>query len=246
MPEGRRLKGSYSVGLATREAILKSATELIAEVGYHGISLRDLARHVGISHPAVVYHFPNKESLIRAVVVRWEEAYGAIDVAIDPQTDELVIHGLKIESYSELAMCLMRLTKREDADIMLALSAVVACEATAQDHPARDYIIARREIILDFLTAQAEKAREEGSLGFVIPADRLADMILTYWQGTGLQSRYMVNGESALDTIAKFLATCIVQMKVTPDTLVELSGHVSEEIADVYVRVMYFVRHIIE
>lgn len=246
MSEERKAKGSYSVGIATREAILKSATELIAEVGYHGISLRDLARRVGISHPAVVYHFPNKESLIRAVIVRWEDAYGAIDVEIDSETGELVIRGLKIESYRDLAICLMRLAKREDAETMLGLSAIVACEATAHDHPARDYIIARRRLIVQFLTEQAEKDRKEGVLGFVMPPENMADMILTFWQGTGLQSRYMVNSDSPLDIIASFLATCIVQLKVTPDALVEFSGHISEDIADVYVRVMYFVRHIAE
>lgn len=246
MSEERKVKGSYSVGIATREAILTSATALIAEVGYHGISLRDLARHVGISHPAVVYHFPNKETLIRAVIARWEEAYGAIDVEIDADTGELTIRGLKINSYRDLAICLMRLAKREDAETMLGLSAVVACEATAHDHPARDYFIARRQLILTFLSEQAEAARQEGALGFLIPAERMADMVLTFWQGTGLQSRYMVNSESPLDIIASFLATCIVQLKVTPDTLVEFSGHVSEDIADVYVRVMYFVRHIVE
>ncbi|RRC95040.1 TetR/AcrR family transcriptional regulator [Schaalia canis] len=246
MPEGRKPKGSYSVGIATREAILKSATELIAQVGYHGIALRDLARHVGISHPAVIYHFPNKEALIRAVIVRWEDAYGAIDVEIDPNTDELVIHGLKIKSYRELAICLMRLAKREDADVVLGLSAIVACEATANDHPVREYINARRELILDFLASQAEKDREKGALEFLMPAERMADMILTFWQGTGLQSRYMVKSDSSLDVIASFLATCIVQLKITPDALVEFSGQISEDIADVYVRVMHFVRHISE
>ena len=66
----KRERGPYQSGLARREAILDAAVDLLAEVGYHGMSLRDVARHVGISHPGVIYHFPSKEALLMSVVQR--------------------------------------------------------------------------------------------------------------------------------------------------------------------------------
>ena len=66
MTAQRKPRGAYSVGQATRESILSAAMVLIAERGYNGFSLRDLGRRVGISHPAVVYHFPSKEAILRS------------------------------------------------------------------------------------------------------------------------------------------------------------------------------------
>ena len=73
MTTQRKARGAYSVGQATRESILSAAMVLIAERGYNGFSLRDLGRRVGISHPAVVYHFPSKEAILRSAIQRHEE-----------------------------------------------------------------------------------------------------------------------------------------------------------------------------
>ena len=40
-----------------REEILAGAAEMFAEHGYHGASLRDISRHIGISHPGLMHHF---------------------------------------------------------------------------------------------------------------------------------------------------------------------------------------------
>lgn len=42
-------RGPYAGGVARREAILDATVDMIAEVGYHGLSMRDVARRVGIS-----------------------------------------------------------------------------------------------------------------------------------------------------------------------------------------------------
>ena len=73
MTTGRKNRGSYSTGLATRESILNVAMSLISRRGFAGISLRDIGREVGISHPAVIYHFPSKEALLGSVINRMEE-----------------------------------------------------------------------------------------------------------------------------------------------------------------------------
>jgi len=48
-------------------ALLDAAVRQIAEVGVRGMSLREVARMVGVSHAAVYRHFPSKESLIAKV-----------------------------------------------------------------------------------------------------------------------------------------------------------------------------------
>lgn len=51
-----------------REEILEGAAEMFAEHGYRGASLRDISRHIGISHPGLMHHFPSKEILLDSVI----------------------------------------------------------------------------------------------------------------------------------------------------------------------------------
>ncbi|MGP9539376.1 TetR/AcrR family transcriptional regulator [Brachybacterium sp. AOP43-C2-M15] len=67
-------------GSARREEILDAASALFAERGYHGASLRDISRRVGISHPGMLHHFSSKDALLSAVVDRLEaHAQGLLD-----------------------------------------------------------------------------------------------------------------------------------------------------------------------
>jgi AcrR family transcriptional regulator len=51
--------------------ILAESLELIAEVGYHGASLRELAKRLGISQPSLYHYFASKEELAEQII----EAY---------------------------------------------------------------------------------------------------------------------------------------------------------------------------
>ena len=51
----------------TKEALLQSATQVFAELGYHGASLRDLAQHAKVNQALISYHFGSKEGLYLAV-----------------------------------------------------------------------------------------------------------------------------------------------------------------------------------
>jgi AcrR family transcriptional regulator len=58
----------------TRRRILDTARSLFAEQGYSGTSVRLIARELGLSDPAVYYHFPSKHDLYLALLV--EPEYG--------------------------------------------------------------------------------------------------------------------------------------------------------------------------
>ncbi|HHJ13640.1 MAG TPA: TetR/AcrR family transcriptional regulator [Gammaproteobacteria bacterium] len=61
----KRLKGSER-----RAAILAVAKVLFSDKGYHGVSVDEIARRVGVS-PAILYrHFPSKEALYEEVLNR--------------------------------------------------------------------------------------------------------------------------------------------------------------------------------
>lgn len=55
---------------ASIERILDAAEQLFAEFGYHGVTLKDVAKKVGVSSTLIHYHFSGKESLFEAVWAR--------------------------------------------------------------------------------------------------------------------------------------------------------------------------------
>ena len=64
----------------TRAHILAAAAELAKEKGAAHISLEAIAKRAGISKGGLLYHFPRKDALIRAMV---ERHLGEIDAVLD-------------------------------------------------------------------------------------------------------------------------------------------------------------------
>src|SRR3569833_1671038 len=66
----RRDNHKARVREASIERILDAAEQLFAEFGYHGVTLKDVAKKVGVSSTLIHYHFSGKESLFEAVWAR--------------------------------------------------------------------------------------------------------------------------------------------------------------------------------
>ena len=54
-------------------AVLAEALELIGERGYHGASLRELAKRLGISQPSLYHYFATKEELVEQIIDAYSE-----------------------------------------------------------------------------------------------------------------------------------------------------------------------------
>jgi AcrR family transcriptional regulator len=54
---------------ARRAEILSAAAELFAQRGYHGVSIGDLGRAVGLTGPALYRHFRGKEALLAEMLL---------------------------------------------------------------------------------------------------------------------------------------------------------------------------------
>ena len=53
-----------------KEACIQAAREVIAEQGIEGLSLRDVARKLGVSHQAPYRHYPSRDHLLAAIMQR--------------------------------------------------------------------------------------------------------------------------------------------------------------------------------
>lgn len=130
----RAQEGATPAASARREAILDSASALFAERGYHGASLRDISRRVGISHPGMLHHFPSKEVLLGAVIDRLEaHAQGLLD-----SVDALV------GSPQSLRAALVG--PWDPREHSMALLSTLSAEVVNPDHPGR-YRIARLRLV---------------------------------------------------------------------------------------------------
>ena len=58
-----------------RAALIARATEVIATGGVDALSLRELARDIGVSHGAPGRHFPDKQALLDAVALTVSAGY---------------------------------------------------------------------------------------------------------------------------------------------------------------------------
>lgn len=64
-----------------RPALIKAALRAIADEGPDGFTLRDVARRVGVSPPAVYRHFRDKEDLLVAVAAECADRLAAMMIA---------------------------------------------------------------------------------------------------------------------------------------------------------------------
>ena len=68
-----------------RNTIIDKAKSLFIEHGYHGLSMREIAEEVGVSKPALYYHFKDKEELFCAVLYNGIEEIGAMIDSINSE-----------------------------------------------------------------------------------------------------------------------------------------------------------------
>jgi AcrR family transcriptional regulator len=61
--------------LALKEACVRAAREVIAEHGIEHLSLREVARKLGVSHQAPYRHYPSRDHLLAEVLRRCFEAF---------------------------------------------------------------------------------------------------------------------------------------------------------------------------
>ncbi|AYY13146.1 TetR/AcrR family transcriptional regulator [Actinobacteria bacterium YIM 96077] len=165
------VKTSAERGETTRAAILEAAADLIAEMGWGGVSTRAIAERAGVPHGAVSYHFRGKGELLR------EAALAAIDTlfteplpALDNATVDDVI-AAAAQWYVQ------GLTERRQA---LVVEVMMAC---TRDEKLRDRFA---ELLDQYRTMLADVIRaeqERGSIAADIDATALASALIAALDG---------------------------------------------------------------
>jgi AcrR family transcriptional regulator len=72
-----------------REHLLQAASEIVLQSGVNAMTLEAVAKQANVSKGGLLYHFPNKEALIEAMIKRLEQQFeGAIEAEIERELAE--------------------------------------------------------------------------------------------------------------------------------------------------------------
>ncbi|MGW4057832.1 TetR/AcrR family transcriptional regulator [Amycolatopsis sp. NPDC004747] len=123
------MTGGYLKGRIRREDIITAAAAAYGELGYHGSSLREIAKRVGISHAGLLYYFPTKEALLAAVLERRDAEDSERERLTVPPGLEVLRHFVALAEHNVRHPGIVDLYSR------------LAAEAVAPDHPAHEYFV---------------------------------------------------------------------------------------------------------
>jgi AcrR family transcriptional regulator len=68
--QARPTKRIRRTAAEARRLILDAAEKRLAEQGPEGIRLQDIAKDIGVSHPAILHHFESRDGLVKALIRR--------------------------------------------------------------------------------------------------------------------------------------------------------------------------------
>lgn len=167
--------GHYAKGLAKREAILDAALPVFGQSGFHGASLREIARQGGVSHQSLMHYFPTKDELLLAVLRRRDER---LRRHFDDEG------GMRLTELVDLA--------EDNVDVpgVIQLFNTASAESTSPEHPAHDYYADFYQRIVASTSRYLGVAEERGLLAPGFTAETAARIVLAVQDGLQLQWLY--------------------------------------------------------
>lgn len=203
-------RGGYAKGDLSKETILDAAVELFGLNGYMGTSLRDVAKHAGLTHSGLLHHFPNKVALLTGVIERK-----------DKKDHESATAQGNTEMFSKDAF-LNLMSGNQQRPEVTRLFLMLAAEATNPDNPGREYFIDRYQWVRGIIMGMMQSSQGAGLMRSDVDPELTARMMMALMDGIQLQ--WLMNkdqqGEDgvALDVMAEFFKILGIDSDVPSQT----------------------------
>lgn len=153
--------------------------------------MSEIAKGAGMTLPGITNHFPTKAALLEEVLTLRD---------LDANTHLEGREGV------DLLVGLIRIAARDEADRNLTqLFAILAAEATSDDHPAHAYFRDRYELVLENVQRAFEHAAEAGDLRPGVNPVAAAQGYIALSDGMQLQRLYGVGGRSQAEIGTRYL-----------------------------------------
>lgn len=172
---GAGKRGKYLRGIATHEAIVAAAREVLAERGFHGASISLIAERSGISPSGVQHHFGSKEDILLAAIEDRFEWYRIwMRTRIDRGDNSLETHVALMQQFA-------------DTPSDMAWHVALAGASIDAAHPAHDWFDKRYDLIREVITAQVSADQESGIVRDDLSAENVAIGLIALTEGILLQ-----------------------------------------------------------
>jgi AcrR family transcriptional regulator len=158
-------------GSRTRARILDAAEELFANAGYNATSLAQVAELVGITQPAVLYHFPSKEALLIGLLNERDEA------ALDDTCEGLAV----IDALADL------FRKSFNSPQLVRLFTVILTESLAPEHPAHLFVRDRHDEGHDDVLRRLKQGVQSGEIRPDADIDSATSLAMAAMDGLSIQ-----------------------------------------------------------
>lgn len=132
--------------LARREEILVTATRLLAERGFNGISIQDVADACGMAKSGVMHHFPNK-SVLLIELLQFRDRTDLTDGQL-----AAIPGGSREQNRALIDLVVRRNFERRE---IVRLFTVLGAEALDPGHPAHEYFQRRLQGTRELLRSAA-------------------------------------------------------------------------------------------
>jgi AcrR family transcriptional regulator len=171
-------RGPYAKSAQRASDILDAAATVFATNGYHGGSLRDIARSLDLSLTSIVHHFGSKYELLEAVLERADRTTsGNEEFDFDAVCAERGVASATLE----------RVESSLERPELLRLFAILAAESSAPTHPAHDWFVARYRRKTEELSAAFTYDQATGRISPTRDPHTLSRLLIGTWDGIQLQ-----------------------------------------------------------
>jgi TetR/AcrR family transcriptional regulator, transcriptional repressor for nem operon len=164
----------------TLQEIMDIGLQLVQERGYNGFSYADIAEAIGIRKASIHYHFPSKQDLVQAVLIRYRKEF----------VEKL--EQIKNQPHSwlqrlQLYFGLYRETL--ESNTKLCLCSMMAAELNSFPEEIRQELNLFFDANKNWVEYVLKQGKEAGDFTFRITAAEQARMLVAFVQGAQLLSR---------------------------------------------------------
>lgn len=165
----------------TRQQVILAAVAQIAEVGYHKMTIADVASRTGISQSGLLHHFPSRAALLTAVLEQRE------------REDSEFLFGdgrvpLGWDAFDALVSLAARNSTRPE---WVGVFVRVAAEASEVDHPAHEWMMRHYSSARRWLREAIQYGIQVGEIRPDAPVELIVGNTIAVQDG--LQQQWLVS-----------------------------------------------------
>ena len=180
----------------TASAILDAAERLVQTRGFNGFSYADVAAELGVTKPALHYHFAGKAELGAALVDRYTDRFGEALLKIGTNEADA---AHKLQAYTELYSQVL-------AQERMCLCGMLAADFHTLPEAMRRAVISFFDRNETWLAAVIDQGRKDRTLEVGGSSREVARMIIGTLEGAMLVARTYLEHDRFVDSARRLLA----------------------------------------